>query len=1685
MAYKALARASVTIELFEDNERYEANVVSTNGVILQPYDTSTTLIGSVLKNGVDITSEIKDIRWTKWNPTADNLVECPEWNANRKGYSAIEITKEDIDNKSLFTFEAYNINGDLLCSASISLIDINDLLVSTKEPENPYIGQLWVDDSKTPASLYVWNGYKWILAGAVGAVVKNFLLNSSFTFNSNYWDIVGETKLSYSPYSFDHLGKRWLKLQSDMAVDTKRGISQTVSEGIAPSSEYSYQMLYFSVEETQTYSNNIFLKVYSIDKFEVETVVYEKVLTADKNMKRVFARFNSLEDTVAIKVEICGENQYRYHFNITEAALYNTHNDYPWTINPQDLKMYADNLSQEDLWNILSCNGTIQGIFSRINPDTGQLDYFINASYIQAGKMKAEFMEMYNLKVLKRINGEEVDEATLEIDDSGKVTIRSDDIQMSSGDTLMQISEGAVRFSVGEDGKQSFFTLTEDELYMKAENIKLEGYTTINDGFIVDLEGNMHAKNGTFEGTMKASTVIGTEVRSDETDDPAFLLTSDGTLYAKNANIEGNVTGSHIEGATIKGSEIEGSTMYVSEIYSDRTENPVFSLSKEGELKAYNATISGKIEGAVIEAGTLKNKRGTFSVEADGILHAEGAEIKGDITAGSTITGSTVIGSTIQNSLEKPSFIVDSNGTVTGAKIQGGSIGIGNGKNYDAFTVDQDGNCNITKGSITIGENFKVTHDGVLTAKSATFTGDITSGSSITGATIIGTTIQNKKSNPTFMVDKDGNVTGANLSGGSIDIGNGNFKVNEKGELTAKSGSFTGSINAGSVIKGATIQNTNGTFKIDKDGNISGGSLNINNAFVVTADGKLTATEATITGKIIAESGEIRGDTLIDGNCIATGSISAAKLVIGDTTNYCELNEQNCADYGFVTMFDPKEIGTAWLKLRKLQRDTPLVEARGESPSKRYTGSLKGTYRIQFECSSSVRGALSEDGSNMDYLEVNVGLYCKTRVGGDAYYIPTGCKTTSTETAQYIDTTVTIPNTVQSFGVFLQVKGYEPFSGTVKIRNVRVTRMTDNALIVHGSITADHIEGRTLTGVTLQNKSKTFRVDENGNIVGAKITGSSININEKFIVNTEGDVTASNIHITGGRLSIGSNFSVTNTGILTASSANITGTITSKSGTIGGFTIGTYTIKGGNVGMCSTSGQEWAFWAGASTGASSPYRVGHDGKMYASNVEITGTIIGSVIKNTNGSFYIDQNGNITGASLKSSSGGQYGNFSIDSQGNIQAANLAVEGEISSNIVICNEIKSKKYPATLTGNVTLYITDDGNDSNSCYNNAKFYTLQGAINSIPKNMNGKTVYIYLQKNTSENVTFTYFSSGRIYLYMTGKTLTGYLGAYCCEASIMVYGGTSSDSTRGYIKPIDGYALASRSCSVGADRSSYFQLSNMDIYACNNNAYSAELIGVSCSVGKVRCLSTKIINVGIGFRCQHAGQIHVDSSSGIASSYGFEATAGGVISLNSTNQAGGKASATSRGNGGQLWYDKPTFESGTPTTAPPTTTPNPTNKTATYYSSSANAIQNYGQSGAKWRSDSKPKVGTWGYGPHTGWWFFGDDFATMAGKNVYQIDITYTRQQGGNYAAHSMYFYTHNYESQPSTTSPGYWGTCIGSHSVAINTTGTFSITDTNIINQIKKYKGICSIPSSQSNAQYAVFSGSMTVKFYYKE
>ena len=431
MNYTALAKASVTIELFENDDKYEAVVVSTNGTILQPYDTSTTLIGSVLKNNIDVTKNIKNVKWTKWNPTADNLEECEEWNKKHIGKSTIVITKEDVDNKSIFTFEAYNNKDELLCSSNISIIDTSDLLSTTIKPVNPYIGQLWIDSDTDPATLYVWNGFKWIVAGAVGSLVKNLLRNTSFLFNADKWNIVGDSRLIYIPTPHDYLDHRFIKLNSDQLTSETRGIEQVTIDKIKTKSDYSFQMLCYCSNDNESYSSDINIDIYSINDSGIETSIYHNSVSLDNKIKKFFTTFKTLENTKKIKVRITGEDGYRFDFNISELCLYNTKNEYPWTIHPSDSGLGLD---QETLWDIFSNNNTAQGIFSIKDKLTGQLDYYINATYIAAGKMKAKYLDAYNLKVLRKDD----DTTTLEITDNGDVNLHVNTLVINSASETIE-----------------------------------------------------------------------------------------------------------------------------------------------------------------------------------------------------------------------------------------------------------------------------------------------------------------------------------------------------------------------------------------------------------------------------------------------------------------------------------------------------------------------------------------------------------------------------------------------------------------------------------------------------------------------------------------------------------------------------------------------------------------------------------------------------------------------------------------------------------------------------------------------------------------------------------------------------------------------------------------------------------------------------------------------------------------------------------------------------------------------------------------------------------------------------------------------------------------------------------------------------------------------------------------------
>lgn len=433
MSYNKVASADITLTSFNDLDTYSAEIVSSNGSILQPFDLSTTLIGNVYKNNIDITDKCTDFRWTKFTPSEDNLLLDEDWTNKHRGMNKVIVTQDDVSSKAVFYFEVYKNftqipnNETLLASDKYTIIDVNDLLTTTKEPEIPYQGQVWVDDSTDPATIRVWNGYKWIIAGAVGAIIKNVLKGTGFLgYNHAGFKIIGETKEIYTPTAFDHLGKRYLNLRSEVISTKHRGVSQTTMDEVVPSSDYSFQSLYYSDISTETFSNNINIDIYLIGENNKETLVVSKTLKAESNVKKCFYTFETLYDTTAVRIEIYGEDGYRFNLNIGELALYNTKTIYPWTPHPLDSSGIFD---RESLFDTLTDNGRIEGIFSKINPETGQLQYYINASYIGAGLISAQYLDTYGLVVHRR---DDPDIKTLEITEDGDINICVNSLTLKS-----------------------------------------------------------------------------------------------------------------------------------------------------------------------------------------------------------------------------------------------------------------------------------------------------------------------------------------------------------------------------------------------------------------------------------------------------------------------------------------------------------------------------------------------------------------------------------------------------------------------------------------------------------------------------------------------------------------------------------------------------------------------------------------------------------------------------------------------------------------------------------------------------------------------------------------------------------------------------------------------------------------------------------------------------------------------------------------------------------------------------------------------------------------------------------------------------------------------------------------------------------------------------------------------------
>lgn len=396
-------------------------------------------------------------------------------------------------------------------------------------------------------------------------------------------------------------------------------------------------------------------------------------------------------------------------------------------------------------------------------------------------------------------------------------------------------------------------------------------------------------------------------------------------------------------------------------------------------------------------------------------------------------------------------------------------------------------------------------------------------------------------------------VNGENPTGyGFYAVGNAFFS----GRIVSGSGKI-GNWNIGTdslyIPNGTGISSNTNKFAFwAGESNSKNGASDTNAVFRVGHNGVLIATNAAITGSITATSGRI-------GNC----SIENGRLVLGDTMNYANLNANTYGNYGFKLVADGNN--NPWFQ-HSPQRDIPISPVDYNS----YKCNGGEWFRIEFEFASTVQATTTDNYGANTYVNINVGLYGINTSGSSCWFIPVGARGNSTGSVQKVSTAIQLDSSVRSFSVFVQCQGSGTFSGTLRIRNVSVYRMMGNELIVDGAITAAKIRS--------------------GEVTSDKIAAGAI---------TSDKITTNNISGTNGWINLRSGTFEYNDGALAWNGSTMT---------IGGFKISKYKITNDAIGICSTAGQEWAFWAGASSGGNAPFRVGHDGSLYASNANITGTI---------------------------------------------------------------------------------------------------------------------------------------------------------------------------------------------------------------------------------------------------------------------------------------------------------------------------------------------------------------------------------------------------------------------------------------------------------------------------------------------
>lgn len=415
-----------------------------------------------------------------------------------------------------------------------------------------------------------------------------------------------------------------------------------------------------------------------------------------------------------------------------------------------------------------------------------------------------------------------------------------------------------------------------------------------------------------------------------------------------------------------------------------------------------------------------------------------------------------------------------------------------------------------------------------------------------------------------------------------------------------------------------------------------------------------------------------------------------------------------------------------------------------------------------------------------------------------------------------------------------------------------------------------------------------------------------------------------------------------------------------------------------------------------------------------------------------------------------------GGFAIDLNGNVSANNGSFSGEVNAqgnmtaDTLIVRKIVSKDIINSLTNDISVTIATDGDDASAVISSAKFYTVQGFLDALPKNLNGNSIYITLDKECNENLNLKGFSNGDIYLYMNMKNYNGHIAGYNCTSKLFIYGATTVtgivdgvDSQRPSVMPASMVGSNTYYYGMYFSNCNFVTLRSINIYGqTTSNSYYA----IGAEHGTTLLMQNcKIIGSQNGVQAR-GSRIVMHKNYGKVNNNAVRAIYGAVVCIQDGSIPNGQLT---HDNSSQIIYDstKCTVDGTTTTVGENTNTGTTTSKSVTFTSDYGDT---YRYTWSDWAQDNLVIQGKW-TSNSVGAWFFGNDFAKLQGKTITKVVLKIGRTTGGSSYHNEAKIVMHNHSRRPSGE-PTYlsWSKTAN---LTMNETTSVAITDSVVLNAIK--------------------------------